>query len=169
MGAFQSRLTAAPVSIASIALGAEYWAVYPFYFCQLPLPANEPTFAFSSPGWGLYQLFPLQGLHAFKMASLMPLRQVETSLKDPQNPPPALGPPLYPRVAKAKLPRFPLAFAKTAHPSRPTLPEYVVDTSGTRIVTLGTPRGCPPRVTGCSCFPFRCTMGLTAKRGPAVS
>ena len=112
MGAFQSRLTAAPVSIASIALGAEYWAVYPFYFCQLPLPANEPTFAFSSHGWGLYQLFPLQGLHAFKMASLMPLRQVETSLKDPQNPPPALGPPCIPELQRPSCQGFPLLLPK---------------------------------------------------------
>ena len=31
-------------------------------------------------------------------------------------------------VTKAKLPRFPLAFAKTSYPSQPTLPEYMVNT-----------------------------------------
>ena len=40
--------------------------------------------------------------------------------------------PWYPRVAKAILPRVPCAFAETAHPSQPTSPEYMVDTSLTQ-------------------------------------
>ena len=36
-------------------------------------------------------------------------------------------PPLCPRVAKAMLPTVPLAFAVTAYPSWPTLPEYMVN------------------------------------------
>ena len=61
VGASQIWQAATPVSVTSIPLGAEHGAVYQFYFCQLPLPANQPTFL--SPGWGLYSFEPLQGLH----------------------------------------------------------------------------------------------------------
>jgi len=61
VGASQIWQAAALVSVTSISLGAEHWAVYQFYFCKLPLPANKPTFL--SPGWGLYQLWPSSGLH----------------------------------------------------------------------------------------------------------
>ena len=39
---------------------------YQFNFCKLLLPVNHPTFAFSSPGLGLYQLRCLRGLHTSK-------------------------------------------------------------------------------------------------------
>ena len=49
------------ISVASIALGTEPWALCQFYFCQLPRPENQPTFAFSSLEWRLYHLRPPSG------------------------------------------------------------------------------------------------------------
>ena len=63
VGASQIWQAAALASVTSVSLGAEHWAVCQFYFCQLPLPANQPTFL--SPGWSLYQLWPHLGSSHF--------------------------------------------------------------------------------------------------------
>ena len=55
-GCFSNLVNCCSDLSSSMAQGAEHWAVHQFYFCQLPLPANQPTFAFSLLGWGLYQL-----------------------------------------------------------------------------------------------------------------
>ena len=94
-----------------------------------------------------------------------------TSLnKDPQ---PALphsgcGPTPVSHSSKPQAAKFPLAFAETAYPSRPTPPEYVVNMSCTQS-HWGHLKDIPPWEIDCSCFIFCHTMSLTAKQGPSVS
>ena len=44
VGAFQTWQTAVLVSVAFVILEAQHLAAYQFYFCQLPLQTNWPTF-----------------------------------------------------------------------------------------------------------------------------
>lgn len=50
VGAFQTWQTAVLVSVASHSSRAEHWAVYQFYFCQLPLP-NKSAHIFTHVTW----------------------------------------------------------------------------------------------------------------------
>ena len=89
VGASQIWQAAAPVSVTSISLGAEHWAVYQFYSCQLPLPENRSTFAI--PGLGLYYLGPLRGvshslspLPAAVPQPLPKLATIEVAVREPK-------------------------------------------------------------------------------------
>lgn len=75
---------------------------------------------------------------------------------------------LCPRVAKAKLPRIPLAAAKIAYPNQPIPPRNMVNKSYAPVAGsfLGMPT---PGQRVCSYFIFCCTVGLASKQGSVVS
>ena len=112
------------------------------------------------PSWPPFRVFTSSKWHLTCCSS--------TSLsKDLRNLPQSLGPFLCPRVAKVKLPRFPFAFAKTAYPNQPTLPECMVNTSWTQ--SHRGPLAFAPLGHRLLMFHFFCFTSLTAKQEPSVS
>ena len=116
-----------------------------------PLPVQAPFRVFTFSKWHLAS-------------------HPSTSLsKDPQNPRQVPGPPLCPRVTKAKLPRFPWLLSKLL-----TQVDQLCLSIWFNCRELSHPGGPlrmpPPGHMRCSCFTFCCTrMGLTAKWEPTVS